>query len=385
MSWSQEPTKQGRKQSIENLKADVVFFLVMKLSFKIGSAWGIPIELHLTFILLILGVLGLAVYYNQIYAFILIVFLFVFVLFHELAHSVVARRYNIVVRKIVLYPIGGVSEIEEIPETPKIEWRMAAAGPFTSLALGAAMIAINYVLPVKIPMFPPVSALLFSSGNILLDLGFLNLFLGAFNLTPAFPMDGGRVLRALLAERMRFSQATKYATYIGRILGILMVVVGFLFDPLLIIIGVFIYIGASEEAEQTIVSTTLASVQVKDVMQSEVGAVRPDQTLAEAFEIMFKNRNHDALVEKDGVFQGLVIWSEIIKVPQEQRANMRVEQMPLKNISTYPDEAVFEAYKTMTKEKIDLLPVVDKQTPTKVVGVLTSEAVAKAYDKARGR
>jgi len=385
LSWSQEPTKQGRKQSIENLKADVVFFLVMKLSFKIGSAWGIPIELHLTFILLILGVLGLAVYYNQIYAFILIVFLFVFVLFHELAHSVVARRYNIVVRKIVLYPIGGVSEIEEIPETPKIEWRMAAAGPFTSLALGAAMIAINYVLPVKIPMFPPVSALLFSSGNILLDLGFLNLFLGAFNLTPAFPMDGGRVLRALLAERMRFSQATKYATYIGRILGILMVVVGFLFDPLLIIIGVFIYIGASEEAEQTIVSTTLASVQVKDVMQSEVGAVRPDQTLAEAFEIMFKNRNHDALVEKDGVFQGLVIWSEIIKVPQEQRANMRVEQMPLKNISIYPDEAVFEAYKTMTKEKIDLLPVVDKQTPTKVVGVLTSEAVAKAYDKARGR
>ena len=357
----------------------------MKLSFKICSAWGIPVELHLTFILLILGVLGLAVYYNQIYAFILIVFLFVFVLFHELAHSVVARRYNIVVRKIVLYPIGGVSEIEEIPETPKIEWRMAAAGPFTSLALGAAMIAINYVLPVKIPMFPPVSALLFSSGNILLDLGFLNLFLGAFNLTPAFPMDGGRVLRALLAERMRFSQATKYATYIGRILGILMVVVGFLFDPLLIIIGVFIYIGASEEAEQTIVSTTLASVQVKDVMQSEVGAVRPDQTLAEAFEIMFKNRNHDALVEKDGVFQGLVIWSEIIKVPQEQRANMRVEQMPLKNISTYPDEAVFEAYKTMTKEKIDLLPVVDKQTPTKVVGVLTSEAVAKAYDKARGR
>ena len=91
----------------------------MKLSFKIGSAWGIPIELHLTFILLILAVLGLAIYYSQIYAFILIVFLFVFVLLHELAHSVVARRYDIVVRKIVLYPIGGVSEIEEIPKTPR--------------------------------------------------------------------------------------------------------------------------------------------------------------------------------------------------------------------------------------------------------------------------
>jgi Zn-dependent protease/CBS domain-containing protein len=363
----------------------VIFFLVMKLSFKIGSAWGIPIELHLTFILLILGVLGLAVYYNQIYAFILIVSLFVFVLFHELAHSVVARRYNIVVRKIVLYPIGGVSEIEEIPDNPKIEWRMAAAGPFTSLVLGAALIGVNYALPFRIPLFHAVSALLFSTGNILLDLGFLNLFLGAFNLIPAFPMDGGRVLRALLAEKMKFNQATKYAAYIGRIFGIIMVLVGFLIDPLLIIVGVFIYIGASEEAEQTIVSTTLASVQVKDVMQSEVGAVSPEQTLSEAFEIMFKNRYHDALVESDGIFQGIVTWNEIIKITPQQRNNLKVSQLPLKNISTHPDEAVFEAYKIMTREKIDLLPVIDKETPTKVVGVLTSEAIAKAYDKARGR
>src|SRR5208283_3625114 len=151
----------------------------MKLSLKIGSAWGIPIELHLTFILLILAVLGLAVYYNQIYAFVLIVFLFVFVLFHELAHSVVARRFNIKVRKIVLYPIGGVSEIEEIPENPSIEWRMAIAGPLTSIVLGAALVAAYYLLPIKIPSFP-APALLFTSGNILADLGYLNLFLGAF-------------------------------------------------------------------------------------------------------------------------------------------------------------------------------------------------------------
>src|SRR5208337_2826826 len=262
----------------------------MKLTFKIGSVWGIPIELHLTFILLILGVLGLAVYYNQIYAFILIAFLFVFVLFHELAHSVVARRYKIVVRKIVLYPIGGVSEIEEIPENPQIEWRMAAAGPLTSLILGAALIGVNYVLPVKIPLFPAVSAVLFSTGNILLDLGYLNLLLGAFNLIPAFPMDGGRVFRALLAERMKFTDATKYASYIGRIFGIAMVIFGLFFNFLLILVGIFVYIGASEEAEQTIISTTLASVRVKDVMQSEVGSVRPDQTLAEAFEVMFQNR-----------------------------------------------------------------------------------------------
>ncbi|MGA2386889.1 MAG: site-2 protease family protein [Candidatus Bathyarchaeia archaeon] len=357
----------------------------MKLSFKIGSAWGIPIELHLTFILLIIAVLGLSVYYNQFYSFILVVFLFVFVLFHELAHSVVARRYNIQVRKIILYPIGGVSEIEEIPENPSIEWRVAFAGPATSLVMGAALVGINFVLPVKL-IFPP-SPVVISTGNLLLDLGYLNLLLGAFNLLPAFPMDGGRLLRALLAERMNFTDATKYASYVGRILGIGMAVFGILFPAylLLIVVGVFVYVGASEEAEQTIISTTLASVRVKDVMQSEIGSVRPDQTLTEAFEVMFQSKYHDALVEKDGVFQGVATWNEIIKVPKDQRGNIRVEQMPLRNISTYPDQAVFEAYKLMAKEKIDLLPVVEKDAPAKVVGVLTSEAVTNAFEKARNR
>jgi CBS domain-containing protein len=184
---------------------------------------------------------------------------------------------------------------------------------------------------------------------------------------------------------MKFTDATKYASYIGRIFGIIMVVVGFFFNFIYILIGVFIYMGASEEAEQTIISTALASVRVKDVMQSEVGSVRPNQTIAEALEVMFKARYHDTLVEKEGVFQGVVTWSEIIKVARDQRNSLRVEQMPLKNISTNPDEAVIEAYKLMTREKIDLLPVVEKETPTKVAGVLTSEAVANAYEKARNR
>ena len=355
----------------------------MKLSFKIGSIWGIPIELHLTFILLIIAVFIL--FYPQIYSFILIIFLFIFVFFHELAHSVVARHYGIKVRKIVLYPIGGVSEIEEIPEKPSEEWRMSVAGPLISLLVGVVLLGISLFTSPQMPT--AIGSSLTATGNFLFDLASLNLLLGAFNLIPAFPMDGGRVFRALLAERMKFSDATRYAVYLGKVFGIAMVVVGFLFPSyfLLILVGIFVYIGAGEEEEQTIVSTTLASVRVKDVMQSEVGAVRPDQTIAEALEVMFKSRYHDALVEKEGVFQGVVIWNEIIKVAPEQRSNLKVEQMPLKNISTYPDEAVLEAYKLMTKEKIDLLPVVARETPEKVAGVVTSEAVANAYEKARNR
>jgi Zn-dependent protease len=266
----------------------------MKYSIKIGSAWGIPIELHLTFILLMIAVFVL----SDLYFFALILFLFVFVVVHELSHSLVARHYKIKVRKIVLYPIGGVSEIEEIPENPRIEWRMAIAGPLSSLVIGLVLLGLNQIAPVAI------AGTLY--GSFTLDLAVLNIFLGAFNLIPAFPMDGGRVFRALLAERMKFSDATRYAAFIGRLFGIFMVFFGLFYNFWLIIIGVFIYIGASEETEQTIVSTTMARVRVKDVMYPEAAVVKPEATLADALEVMFKARYHDILVEKDGSFQGIV-------------------------------------------------------------------------------
>ena len=352
----------------------------MKYSFKIGSFWGIPIELHITFILLIGAVFIL--FYPDFYFFVLILFLFVFVVFHELSHSIVARHFGIKVRKIVLYPLGGVSEIEEVPDNPRIEWRVAIAGPLMSFVIGGILLGLSQLISVEVPAAALAPSIV-TAGNLILDLAILNLILGAFNLIPAFPMDGGRVFRALLAERMKFSDATKYAAYIGRLFGIGMVVVGLLYDFWFILIGVFIYIGASEEAEQTIVSTNLAGVRVKDVMQSEVGAVHPEATLEETMEVMFKARYHDALVEEAGVFQGVVSWDEIMKVKPEHRKSVTVGQMPMKHLSVFTDESILEAYKVMTREKIDLLPVVDRGTPDKVVGVLTSEAVASAYEKAK--
>ncbi len=352
----------------------------MKYSFKIGSIWGIPIELHITFILLMAAVFFLS--YPQLYLFILMLFLFVFVVFHELSHSLVARHYKIKVRKIVLYPIGGVSEIEEIPEKPSIEWRMAIAGPLTSFVIGAVLLVLDQILFVGTPvtLFAPT---LSTAGSLMLDLAMLNLFLGAFNLIPAFPMDGGRVFRAFLAERMKFSDATKYSAFIGRLFGIVMAVVGILYNFWLVIVGVFIYIGATEETESTIVSTTMARVRVKDVMYHEVASVKPETTLAEALEVMFKARYHDALVEKDGAFHGIVTWNEIMKAKPEQRSQLQVEQLPIKDVSIFTDESILEAYKIMSREKIDLVPVVDRQARSKVVGVVTSEGVAYAYEKAK--
>jgi Zn-dependent protease/CBS domain-containing protein len=366
--------------SLEKSKRPFFRFVGMKYSFKIGSVWGIPIELHITFILLMAAVFALS--YPGLYLFILVMFLFVFVVVHELAHSAVAKHYKIKVRKIVLYPIGGVSEIEEVSENPSIEWRVAIAGPLTSFVIGAALFAFDRILLIETPA-TPLAPSLSTAGTLTLDLAILNVFLGAFNLIPAFPMDGGRVFRALLAERMKFSDATKYAAFLGRFLGILMAVLGFLYNFWLIIIGVFIYIGATEEAESTIVSTTMARVRVKDVMYAEVAAVSPSATLEEALETMFKARYHDALVEQEGTLLGIVTWNEIMKIKPGQRSELRVNQLPMIRVSALSDESILEAHKIMKKEKIDLIPVVEKEDPNKVVGVLTSEGVAYAYEKAK--
>jgi len=349
----------------------------MKYSFKIASAWGIPIELHITFILLMAAVLILT--YPQLYFFILILFLFVFVVVHELAHSLVARHYDIKVRKIVLYPIGGVSEIEEVPENPGIEWRVAIAGPLASFGVGGLLLALSRTVLIATPH----ASTIITTGSLMYDLGTLNIILGAFNLIPAFPMDGGRVFRALLAERMKFSDATKNAAFLGRLLGIFMAVFGIFYNLWLIIIGLFIYVGASEETEQTIVSTTMARVRVKDVMSLEILGVEPEATVAEALEIMFKARYHDILVQKEGAYQGVVTWDEINRVDPTLRAQKRVSELHSKKISIFPDESILEAYKLMTKEKVDLIPVVFREDPNKVAGVVTSEAVAQAYEKAK--
>jgi Zn-dependent protease len=353
----------------------------MKYSVKIASVWGIPIELHVTFILLIAAFFALSYFSQDFYSFFLTLFLFVFVLLHELSHSLVAKHYGIKVRKIVLYPIGGVSEIEEIPENPRIEWRMAISGPLVSIIIGVVLLGIYLIGNTAPPLSDLVSLNL--TRNLSFDLAKLNIFLGFFNLLPAFPMDGGRVFRALLAEHMSFSDATKYASYIGRFFGIVMVLLGVLLDLWLVVVGIFVYIGATEEAEQTILTTTLARVRVKDVMISQTYAIEPGTTLAEAMDLMFKARYHDILVEKDGALKGVVCWDDIMKVKPEQRSTFKVEQLPVRQVSVSPDESILEAYKILVQEKLDLLPVVNVEDKSRVIGVITSETVASAYEKAK--
>jgi Zn-dependent protease len=247
-----------------------------RLSLPIGRIAGIQIRVHATFLLLVFlfaaafsgpdgpgPLAGLA----------WLALIFACVVAHELAHSLVARRRGGVVREIVLLPIGGVSKMERLPESPQDEFAVAIAGP--GMSIGIALVAALASTAAGQPLLP-IDLL---DGGILHRLAWMNLILGGFNLLPAFPLDGGRVFRSLLERRLDLETATRRAARLGRALAIVLGVIGVLFDFWLVLIAVFVYFGASAEEAATIVHVRLRDRTVADVMLLEPVVLDDEMTV----------------------------------------------------------------------------------------------------------
>ncbi|MFX1507903.1 MAG: site-2 protease family protein [Promethearchaeota archaeon] len=345
----------------------------MKYSYKILSINGIDLNLHITFIGLF--VLLFLVSFPQIYSVILFGLLFLSVTVHELAHSLLAKRNNLPVNKIILYPIGGAAQIEDIPDNPSIELQVAAIGPLTSLIIGIVSLAIHLIFPLQISATP----LFIGTGFLFYDIGSLNIILAIFNLIPAFPMDGGRVLRASLTMwKKDLIEATQTAASIGRFFALIMIAIGFLNNLWLIIIGFFIYWGAAQELQGTKLTTLLKPIRVGDVMlpMNSVMTIAPTIPVNQALEMMFHNRVNDLIVCQNGELLGVVTWNEIVKITPEDRSNAIVADLMVKTISILPNWSVFDAYKIMAKEKTQILPVIDNTAPCNIMGVITSQSIA---------
>ncbi len=215
-------------------------------SIPIGRLFGIPLRLHWTFFLLIpfVAVVDWSAGTRSVLAGLLwIVALFAFVVAHEVAHCIVARRRGARVLGIVLFPLGGLSQLEAMPKAPDDELAVAIAGPMFSLAIGVLLVAAGLLMGAHV--WPPTLFV----GSWWARLGWLNILLGAFNMLPALPMDGGRVLRASLARHRSNLEATEVAGRIARYLGVAMIAIGFLFDVWLCLIGIFVLLGASAEVQ----------------------------------------------------------------------------------------------------------------------------------------
>lgn len=308
------------------------------------------------------------------------VLLFVSVLLHELGHSFVALAEGIPVKSITLFVFGGVSNIEAEPKTPGGEFWMAIAGPLVSLAIAGLCYALLRLVGGDLP-----SVVL----GILLALAFYNLTLAVFNLVPAFPLDGGRVLRSIVwAITHSFRRATAIATTIGHVFGYLFIVVGvilaffegnFLSGLWLVFIGMFLNNAADMARRQVQLSTELAGIRVGSVMRANPPVVPADTSLADFVESYVLARNLRALpvVSEPGQLVGLVTLAEVRPVPRDQWGIRTVGEVmiPASRLTvTHPDEPLEQALQGLSRNDLNQLPVVQNGA---LVGLLTRSDVIR--------
>ncbi len=372
----------------------------MAAAIRIGRILGIPIYLHLTFLLILplfiyifsapsvdVVIAGMPLSFRGLetdlwvkYAFGTVAALVFFgtILAHELAHSYLALRYGVKIRSITLMVFGGVSSMEELPRLPRQEWRMAFAGPFTSMVVG--LVSYGFVLLLR----------LFDFGHVLLEgtvilLGLMavyNLLLAGFNMIPAFPMDGGRVLRAYFASRMSYIEATKKAARIGRYFAIAMGIFGIFYNFFFILIALFVYIAATEEEQATTITESLQGLTVRDLMTREVQVVHPDMAVQQLRDMMLATR-HMGFPVVDNDLVGIVTLSDTHKVPKEKLPLARVRDIMTTNVITVrPDEEAARALKLMSEKKIGRLVV---QEAGRLVGFVTRKDFLRAIDMASAK
>jgi Zn-dependent protease/CBS domain-containing protein len=362
----------------------------MKGEFTIGHVRSIPIKIHWTLILFLpvlafilssqlesvreLPLVGLdptplLTPEGRIYAGIVVAIgLFVSVLLHELGHAVVAMAEGVEVQQITLWILGGLAMLKGITKDPKAEAKIALAGPAVSLALGAIPLTVfAFVDPGPFITFPA------------LYLGYLNVTLAVFNMLPAFPLDGGRVLRALLGFRMSFAKATNVASTVGKGMAVLMGLGGLFGGSfLLIFVALFVYMAASQEAKGVELFDALERVAVRQIMDTEVPAVRPDAHVDDLVAMMLQTQATGFPVVADDTVLGVVTLEDIQSVPEAERSLTRIEDVMTTDVDTVtPAERASNAMRKMMDEDLGRLLVVENG---RLAGVLTRRSLMQAFE-----
>jgi Zn-dependent protease/CBS domain-containing protein len=343
---------------------------------RVGSAFGIPIRLDITFLLVLplfawligADVSGLAGVINGLFGAALdpealsagsmqwilgtaaAVGLFVGVLLHEFGHSLVAMRYGFKIESITLWLFGGVARFTEIPEDWKQELTIAVAGPIVSVLVGV----VSYVGFVALPLGDPVRFVL---GYLALT----NVALAVFNMLPGFPMDGGRVLRALLARNRPHARATQMAAEVGKVFAFLLGIFGLFANLFLVALAFFIYMGASSEAQQSVMKAAFQDVTVRDIMtpRDQLNVVDEKTSIATLMDRMFRERHTGYPVMRNGQLVGMITLDDVREVREVERDAYRVDDVMAHELVTIsPDADAMEAIATMQQRGVGRLPVV---------------------------
>lgn len=359
----------------------------MGWSIKIATVKGIDIKVHLTFLLIILwaaveGGTGIeGGLRGAIFGIVSTTLLFFCVVLHELGHSLQALRYKVRVRNITLLPIGGVAQMESIPEKPSQELAISLAGPAVNFVIAGLLtplalwilfnqIAIYLDRPAYLSSVAGQRALHRLLGSLFYGTDWkalvfyllsVNVSLGTFNLIPAFPMDGGRVLRALLALRLDYLKATRIAVGVGRGLAVLLGIAGLLLSQfLLVLIAIFIYVGAGYERHVVEVKKALQGLQVRQAVTQELRAVNPSTPLAYVLDLVVQGHQSNFPVVEGRQLVGILVREDILAAFQERGPNLFVSQVmrtdfPVVSLS----DSLLHVQRLMAESGVKAVPVVE--------------------------
>jgi Zn-dependent protease len=348
----------------------------MRWQWKLGTFAGIDVFVHATFLLLI-GWIGYSYWLQYgtiakvVEGILFILVLFLCVVLHEYGHALTARRYGIKTRDITLYPIGGVARLERMPEKPIEELWVALMGPAVNVVIAALLFAYLFISRGLVP----VTDLTVASGSFVARVMAVNITLVLFNLIPAFPMDGGRVLRALLAMRMDYVRATQIAANIGQGLAFLFGLAGLFGNPFLLFIAFFVWIGASQEASMVQMRNSISGIPVTHAMQTKFETLSPADRLDRVVNLILAGSQQDFPVVQDGQFIGVLTRDDFIKALSHQGQNTPVTDVIQRNIpSVDSHEMVETALMRLQESGAKTLPVMHGG---RFVGLVTSENITE--------
>lgn len=349
----------------------------MSWSIPIGTVKGTVIRLHITFLLFLLWI-GVAHHARggpsaALEGVLFVALLFVCVLLHEFGHILAARRYGVPTPDVTLLPIGGVARLERIPEAPAQELVVTLAGPAVNLAIaGLLYLVLGGFLPRE-------SLALHDPGvDMIARLAAANLFLALFNLIPAFPMDGGRILRAFLAYRLGYGRATRIAATIGQTLAFALGAVGlFGGNPLLLFIAVFVYLAAASEAHAVQMREVARGVIVDDAMVTRFESLGPQSQVEDAVQCLIRTTQHEfPVVDGAGRLRGLLGRDELIKALKERGPLTPVVEVMRTDIPVLERRrSLDEALRLLQASRLPAVGIADAEG--RLVGLVTPENVGE--------
>ncbi|KRR27643.1 site-2 protease family protein [Bradyrhizobium retamae] len=349
----------------------------MSWSMKIGSISGTAIRIHITFILFLAWIFGTSYVSGGAEAawsgLLFMVLLFLCVLAHEFGHILTARGFGILTPDVVLLPIGGVARLERIPEEPRKEFLIAIAGPLVNVAIAFGLVLVTSATPDGGSLATVESAKV----SMVDRLASVNLFLAIFNLIPAFPMDGGRILRAALSARFGFVRATEIAATVGQWVAFVLGFIGLFGSPMLVFIAIFVYLAASAEAHMVALRSLSQGVPVGAATMTQFAALTPESRIDEAIELLLRTSQSEfPIVDHVQRPVGILSRADLIRVLKESGPEAHVKQATLSPLPTCDRRCTLEdALKLLQEKGAPAVGVLD--AAGRLVGLVSSETLGE--------